>query len=168
MKRTLNNKDLPFDSVFPKILGKCAYCGVPIVGRRKKWCGKTCGYQAFTEVMARRGNSKALRELALERDNGICAKCGVDSLKLYRILSAAEGVAYWDDARLHPNRPHFILLKDLVQKLGYGLVQTLWQADHIIEVRHGGSHEMDNIQTLCIKCHKLKTRFNYRKPGKWK
>lgn len=123
MKRTLNNKDLPFDSVFPKLIGKCAYCHLPIMGKRKKWCSKACGYKAFVIVMAKRGNSAMLRKLALERDKGICKKCG-------------------------------------------GTDE--WQADHIIELRHGGTHEMDNIQTLCIKCHKAKTKFNYRKPGKWK
>ena len=33
-----------------------------------------------------------------------------------------------------------------------------WQADHIIEVRDGGGGcGIDNFQTLCLKCHKIKT-----------
>lgn len=40
------------------------------------------------------------------------------------------------------------------RKLGGGL----WDADHIIPVREGGgSCGLDNIQTLCIPCHKHKT-----------
>ena len=32
-----------------------------------------------------------------------------------------------------------------------------WEHDHIIPLKDGGSHALDNIQTLCIPCHKLKT-----------
>ncbi|MDG1950819.1 MAG: HNH endonuclease [bacterium] len=39
-----------------------------------------------------------------------------------------------------------------------------WQADHILEVRHGGGGcGLDNFQTLCTKCHKKKTKKNYNK-----
>jgi len=40
----------------------------------------------------------------------------------------------------------------------------VWQADHIIEVRHGGGGcTLDNFQTLCTVCHKKKTKENYNK-----
>lgn len=36
-----------------------------------------------------------------------------------------------------------------------------WQADHIVEVRHGGGGcGMENFQTLCVECHKVKTKLN--------
>lgn len=39
-----------------------------------------------------------------------------------------------------------------------------WQADHIVEVRHGGGGcGLDNFQTLCTDCHKKKTKKNYNK-----
>ena len=38
-----------------------------------------------------------------------------------------------------------------------------WHADHIIEVRHGGGGcSLENFQTLCLKCHKKKTKENYK------
>lgn len=34
-----------------------------------------------------------------------------------------------------------------------------WQADHIVEVREGGGgRDLSNYQTLCLKCHKEKTK----------
>lgn len=43
-----------------------------------------------------------------------------------------------------------------------GEVVMHWDADHIIEVRHGGGGcGMDNYQTLCKPCHKIKTKENF-------
>jgi 5-methylcytosine-specific restriction endonuclease McrA len=39
-----------------------------------------------------------------------------------------------------------------------------WDADHILEVRHGGGGcNLDNYQILCKTCHKKKTKKNYKK-----
>jgi len=65
----------------------------------------------------------------------------------------ASGVWYWKD---HP-----IFLAECKK---YGLTvkesaKSLWQADHIIEVVDGGGEtDLSNIRTLCIPCHKQKTR----------
>jgi 5-methylcytosine-specific restriction endonuclease McrA len=32
------------------------------------------------------------------------------------------------------------------------------QIDHIIEVKHGGTNEITNLQALCPCCHAVKTR----------
>lgn len=32
------------------------------------------------------------------------------------------------------------------------------EVDHIIPVSSGGTHEMDNLQSLCKECHALKTK----------
>lgn len=42
-----------------------------------------------------------------------------------------------------------------------------WQADHIIEVRHGGGGcELEGYQTLCVPCHKVKTKENHKRASK--
>lgn len=33
-----------------------------------------------------------------------------------------------------------------------------WEADHIIPIAEGGIHHEDNIQTLCVTCHKKDTK----------
>lgn len=43
---------------------------------------------------------------------------------------------------------------------GWDLWRHSWEVDHVIERRDGGLGVMDNLQTLCLDCHKRKTR-NY-------
>jgi hypothetical protein len=33
-----------------------------------------------------------------------------------------------------------------------------YQIDHIVEVKHGGSNEISNLQLLCPCCHSVKTK----------
>lgn len=32
-----------------------------------------------------------------------------------------------------------------------------WQADHIVPLVEGGTHDMENLRTLCVPCHKVET-----------
>lgn len=42
-----------------------------------------------------------------------------------------------------------------------------WEADHVIEVRHGGGGcTIDNFQICCMECHRAKTKRNFNKPEK--
>jgi len=38
-----------------------------------------------------------------------------------------------------------------------GRMSRKWEHDHIVPLKDGGSHALDNIQTLCVPCHKAKT-----------
>ena len=38
------------------------------------------------------------------------------------------------------------------------------QCDHVVPVADGGSDELDNLQLLCVKCHKKKTAKEHEKP----
>ena len=40
-----------------------------------------------------------------------------------------------------------------------GNTETL-TVDHIVELQHGGSDTPANLQTLCRKCHKTKSKMN--------
>ena len=33
-----------------------------------------------------------------------------------------------------------------------------FQIDHIVEVKHGGTNEITNLQMLCPSCHSVKTK----------
>jgi len=37
-----------------------------------------------------------------------------------------------------------------------GSISRLLQVDHIISLSRGGTNRLDNLQTLCLKCHSLK------------
>lgn len=52
--------------------GCCKWCGGKLPGRKRSWCSKECQEEAYIRL----GIDISYRIKA--RDNGICAKCGVD------------------------------------------------------------------------------------------
>jgi 5-methylcytosine-specific restriction enzyme A len=85
-----------------------------------------------------------LRELVLARDKGICAICGIDTIAAWIDIKRAR----WDRRKL--------------MLIDWGLKQfnrrSLWDADHIMPVVHGGGEcDLDNMRTLCLKCHRKVT-----------
>ncbi|NOQ71298.1 MAG: hypothetical protein GQ574_04825 [Crocinitomix sp.] len=79
---------------------------------------------------------------------------------------------------MHTSLNHFYIIKgdngvireNLFQTdQGYcshcGVYDEDWQADHIVPVSQGGGGcTLENLQTLCNDCHKVKTRELYRVP----
>lgn len=189
-QRYKDNKVLTIDDMFPARTDNCCrYCDTPLTGKQTKWCSKSCSLKAFDETMFARGSSKHVRERVFARDNGICANCGVDCEKIQRISDAAWRALldYEDDAfnktgwnryvwcigNIHGwggdsamsihDKQYFKACRKIVghTPLNYGL--SCWQADHILEVVNGGTHTMENLQTLCNSCHKAKTKTLYKK-----
>jgi 5-methylcytosine-specific restriction enzyme A len=125
--------------------GLCKWCGQEVPKGRRCWCSQEC-----VDELLVRSSSDVVRSLLLERDRGICARCGIDVLELealrdkicYRFpkrFSKPKGyVAHWG--------PWF----------NYGF--TLWEADHIVPVIEGGGCcGLGNFQILCLRCHKQDT-----------
>ncbi len=85
-----------------------------------------------------------------KRDRGVCAQCGLDTDSITRRLIAMDREA---------KRAATLELA----KLGFKLkpyrsaLYSLWEADHVVPLAEGGSYSLDNIQTLCVPCHKEKT-----------
>lgn len=68
---------------------------------------------------------------------------------------------YYNEENPMPNKHQFYIVDDLLEPLGIQIGSTghLWEADHIIPVSEGGSCcGLENMQTLCISCHKLDTK----------
>ena len=85
-----------------------------------------------------------LREQVYERDRGMCASCGADTMAAARQLRYSHGakrtslLAHWG-------------LKARTRK-------SLWDADHILPVAEGGGEcDLGNIRTLCLRCHRAAT-----------
>ena len=80
-----------------------------------------------------------------ERDKGVCTQCGMDT----KII--AKGVIN-DKMRLPEGYP--VHRRVYARKWGGGL----WDMDHIVPVHQGGGLcGLENLQTLCIPCHKSKS-----------
>lgn len=147
-------KKVPFESVFPKRNKECRLCHKPLTGRQTSWCSKRCGLEAYHHVQLRRGNSTSARILVKRRDKEICAKCGRDCALTKRFFDRAGSAILkyeWRDRSLHP---HYMIMR----YFGFTPFKHTWEADHIHEIRDGGEHTLENLQTLCIPCHKEKTK----------
>ena len=121
--------------------GTCRWCGEPIlheegerageVNRRRRW------HQACVDVYNATDPRQARRTVR-KRDRGVCAVCRLDTRQLKREIKG-RGSA-----------------KKLRAK-GFVPRRSLWELDHIVPLIDGGSHDLDNLQTLCTPCHKTKT-----------
>lgn len=129
----------------------CRWCGTETRPPRRTFCSAACVHQHRI-----RTNGSYLRQQVFRRDNGVCRGCGLDTkvvaaeLLELRVL---HGLAEMRRAQ----QLHGIPLSRTVwrRKLGGGL----WDADHIVPVVEGGGEAgLDNLQTLCIPCHREKTR----------
>jgi 5-methylcytosine-specific restriction endonuclease McrA len=88
-----------------------------------------------------------LREQVFARDHGICAGCGADTVALEGELK-----------RLRRRNP--IAWKQRLEELCIPAARkkNLWDADHIVPVAEGGGEcGLDNLRTLCLRCHRLVT-----------
>ena len=80
----------------------------------------------------------------MKRDGGVCAHCGLNTIKEHGKLKRARG-----DIRSALMR-HW--------GLNARMRKSLWDADHILPVTEGGGEcDLDNIRTLCLRCHRLVT-----------
>jgi 5-methylcytosine-specific restriction protein A len=119
--------------------GLCRWCTLEVPARRFTFCSEYCVHE-----WKLRSQPGYLREHILRRDGGVCAHCGVDTIREHGKLKRSKGSArealmrHWG-------------LKTRIRK-------SLWDADHILPVTEGGGEcDLDNIRTLCLRCHRSVT-----------
>jgi 5-methylcytosine-specific restriction protein A len=117
----------------------CRWCNLEVPQGRVTFCSEWC-----VEEWRLRTDPGYLRDRVFERDRGICAICAVDCAAAWRELKRLRGGA-------RVRRLKDWGLKALSRK-------TLWDADHIVPVVEGGGEcDLENIRTLCLKCHRAAT-----------
>jgi 5-methylcytosine-specific restriction endonuclease McrA len=85
-----------------------------------------------------------LRERVFERDHGVCAVCGADTMALRRDMRKLDFAA----------RRMFLKRWGLRE----GSRKSLWDADHLVPVAEGGGQcGLSNLRTLCLLCHRAAT-----------
>jgi hypothetical protein len=128
---------------------ECRYCNQSIIPPKRTFCSKQCVHEYRL-----RSSGSYLRQCVYARDLGICAGCGVDTKFIARqLMDAMDNLDKLNELRTQYNIHNKRNITSL-KKNGGGL----WDADHIIDVQNGGgSCGLENIRTLCIKCHKKKT-----------
>jgi 5-methylcytosine-specific restriction enzyme A len=123
----------------PNGRGLCRWCSLEVPRGRYTFCSDFCVHE-----WKLRTQPAYLREQVFLRDRGICASCAVDTLREARRLRYARGanrtalLAHWGLRR--PSR------------------KSLWDADHIVPVVEGGGEcDLENIRTMCLRCHRAAT-----------
>lgn len=128
----------------------CRFCGKETRPPRRTFCSADCVHQHKL-----RTNGSYLRKQVYLRDRGVCRACGLDTKVVAREIWEIQILQGHHQAH-RTKLLHGIPAKRKVwkRKLGGGL----WDADHIVAVRDGGGDAgLDNLQTLCIPCHREKT-----------
>jgi 5-methylcytosine-specific restriction endonuclease McrA len=130
----------------------CRWCDTEVPpGRRKTFCSQAC----VDEWMVRTSSDYARRKV-LERDHGVCAICGIDTLAVHTAYYEFDLAQDHESAAFNQFRSSNGFPTDPVK--------SLWQADHITPVvRGGGRCGLENLRTLCIWCHRRETAALARK-----
>ena len=153
----------------------CRRCNVEVPKGRKSFCGQAC-----VDEWSVRTNPGYARRKVKERDHGVCAQCGVDCEAIRNELRALRKRC-WAERYGEPENPmatwweRSVLEKrqqaeryaafearcdelGLSEKRRQDLTKSFWEADHIVPVVEGGGEcGLENLQTLCWKCHSSKT-----------
>jgi hypothetical protein len=121
--------------------GACAWCAAPLPPRRRSWCSDRCGDLFWANHWW-----SVARAAAKRRDKYRCKRCGTR-------------------APVRPTRARH------ASEAAYKAAMRAWRAArkaHRVEVNHivpcegkhrelSCSHHLDNLETLCVTCHKTHT-----------
>jgi 5-methylcytosine-specific restriction protein A len=128
-------------------------CNKEVKPPRRTFCSDECVHQYKL-----RSDPSYLRHATFERDAGVCCKCQIDTIIEKQ---------HWRKQWLYESRnKSFQEVSDQWVSKGWprSLDRAWWEADHIVEVcKGGGECGLENIQTLCVPCHKKKTKELKRK-----
>lgn len=128
----------------------CRWCRKPVDPPRRYWCSDAC-----VEEYRIRSDPSYARQKVWERDRGVCAVCGVDTGPLQEQLDAL-----WSSVRWAPPSQ---AAQERLAALGFPWDPFMprphvWEADHIVPVVEGGGETgLENLRTLCLRCHRLET-----------
>lgn len=132
----------------------CRWCHRETPYRHSTFCGPECVHE-----WKLRSDASYLRGAMYARDHGVCAACRTDTDALIRYLRdripcVVDG--HGSAKRITPILPQH---RALMAARRYDVGRSLWAADHIVPVAEGGGQcDMRNMQTLCVPCHKAKSR----------
>jgi len=152
---------------------KCRGCHGDVPKGRSSWCSNKC-YDAF--------EPKRVRWFCQQRDKYVCHHCGVDSEKMraryehanrwtapnqYRYLENGIFQREKYDAALkiahrHERRWRAAAKKRMAAMRADGwpshACRDWWEMDHVTPYSEGGLTVLENVRTLCIPCHKKRTK----------
>lgn len=137
----------------------CRWDQKPVAKGRQSYCSDACRIEVDIRTSA-----NSLRYHVKQRDKGVCANCRLDTTRLRRIFDHASRSFYelrhgigstdrsWWAGEFSQSK------RSILYRLDFNSDTSFWEADHIVEVVNGGESSLANTQTLCVPCHKAKTK----------
>ena len=127
--------------------GGCRWCDGAIRPPRRTFCSAACVHEYKI-----RSNTQYMRRCVYRRDRGICAICGVSTALIGKAILAAET----QDEAARIRTLFSVPASRKVWRRKFG--SAVFDVDHIRPVCQGGGLAgLDNLQTLCLSCHKCVT-----------
>ncbi len=126
----------------------CRWCWGEVPKGRSKWCSTLC-----VEAYRIENDWNYCRRRVEERDGGVCVLCGTDTAWIVGAMDATLRAARCGPGGL--SRPECFRLWRGV--LDCEFPHRGWEADHIVARSEGGSDQLSNLRTLCVRCHKART-----------
>ncbi len=169
----MSQRAYKLEEKFPKLPREegwwlCRYCGKRISRERRyrAWCSAKCTEEAMIRCYPQSASGHVLK-----RDKGVCAACGLQTEELRAALERVRR-SKWNGGperllrELYKTVTHAMMARgfDLMTCGNWGHIPALHHIDHVISVAEGGELEPENLQTLCVPCHKAKTAKAKRKP----
>lgn len=137
----------------------CRWCHRETPHPHNTFCGPAC-----VHAWKLRADAGYLRGCVYARDHGVCAQCGTDTARLIDELAARVPCVVAGSPYARRIDPILGKHRALLTARRYDLGRSLWAADHIVPVSQGGGQcDLGNIQTLCVPCHKAKSRAEAQK-----
>lgn len=138
-------------SVLKPIDGKCCWCNTrPIIKPRRRYCSEACDLSAFYTGNPQSPHMRAY--ILLNFQQGACAGCGEIQDIVFekyhhwlRLLTRRDGTQEYPVRYGHvgDNTGHVI------------------NVDHKVAMVNGGKGlDLNNIQVLCVACHRKKTKLD--------
>jgi len=129
---------------------RCINCKGKLPKRRKRYCSDKCSNEMFVK-----NNHSALRTKLIYQNKGVCTRCkNVMTIKRIRKWFTIEEFRSEYEKRAIEINDDYALVINFSQYI----------LDHIIPIACGGSEfDEKNLQILCLKCNKIKTREDMKK-----
>lgn len=151
---------------------KCRGCHADVPKGRSSWCSDKC-YDTY--------EPKRVRWFCWQRDKGVCHCCKCNTARLQKRYEAAR---HWTPPNQHFYFQNGIFLRetyDTALKIAHrherqweiaarkrrdrmsaegwpGVCRDWWEMDHVLPYSEGGLTVLENVRTLCVLCHKKRTK----------
>jgi 5-methylcytosine-specific restriction endonuclease McrA len=136
----------------------CRWCGTEVTPPRRTFCGDDCVHEWSV-----RSSAAYARTKVWERDKGVCALCGVNTAEQRKHLREEfEVQGFRQQPSAEKSKAFYARLRALKISASRWITadhQGCWDVDHATPVvEGGGSCGLDNLRTLCLRCHHQQTR----------